>query len=274
MFIREAGNAEARLTETICSSSHSQLALASRTRSYHNTSALRSQAAPGTTARLQNGHGGEKPALMTGKNTQYVDEQIPYDTVSLVNRETHKLDAPTSLKSLIEWARSLGEEDTTEASKGNKRHKRETFYLQLMGHDPPVVKLVSKTEAFKHKRQGEKQQRAAEKRNITKEIQLTWGVAEGDWKHKANKVRVELAKGNRVDIVFAAKSGKAKPPTPEEMRAVETKMAEELSDVGFRWKDTEFTKTIMVLHIRNVDALPQNKKASLSTKPAASTSPS
>ena len=206
---------------------------------------------------------------MSGKNTSFVDEEIPYSTVSLVNRETHKLDPPTSLHSLIEWARGLGE-DVTTTPEGSSKPKRQKqgYYLQLVGHDPPVVKLVSKFDAFKYKQLGAKQQRASIKKNITKEIQLTWGVAEGDWKHKANKVRAELVKGNRVDIVFAAKA-KVKPPSPEEMRAVETKMVEELSDIGFRWKDTEFTKSIMVLHIRNVDALPQNKKVSPKSAPSA-----
>jgi translation initiation factor IF-3 len=192
-----------------------------------------------------------------------INDKIPFVKVHLANSETNKLGPLVSLDSLLD---SLKDPVGTIGEDG-KKIKSPTHFIQLVSLDPPVVRLVNRADAYAKKKERAKSQKLSAKQNVTKEIQLTWGVAQGDWEHKVSKARSELKKGNRVDVVFAPKS-KVKPPSHEEMLAIANKMVESLRDVGYQWKDIKKTNSMLLLHLRASDDSTPSDEAESSQSPS------
>jgi translation initiation factor IF-3 len=161
------------------------------------------------------------------------NDKIPYKIVSLVDPVTALLQPPRLLRDII-------------ASVNPKTH-----HVELVTADPePVVKIIDKVEAFKFYKQKKKQLKEASKAQETKEIQMTWQVADGDFVNKLNKVRQELAKGYKVDIVFATKSGQPLPrPMIRTNRLNEAVTA--LEDVAEEYRARDERHGIAALHLKS-----------------------
>ena len=161
------------------------------------------------------------------------NDEIKHPVVQLVDAETERLHPPVSLREIL-------------ASLDLKTH-----FVELVSVNPsPVVKIISKKDAFDRQKERKAKMRAATKNEIEqKEIQLTWGVASGDLAHKLKKVRQELEKGNRVDLVYAPKKGQ-RLPTPDEMEARVQETLGLLQDVGKEWKEREVRRGVAAIHLQ------------------------
>jgi len=112
-----------------------------------------------------------------------------------------------------------------------------------------VVKIVDTKEAARKYKEQKKQAKAVARAQEHKEIQLTWGVASGDLAHKMNKVRQELEKGRRVDLILAHKRGQVV-PTKQDMNARLKEILDALSDVGKEYLPRDERNNITALHLK------------------------
>lgn len=162
------------------------------------------------------------------------DYNIPYHTVQLVN-EDGRLEPPTSLSRVI----------TSIDSKNQ--------FVELVSEDPkPLVKIKNKKEEYNKMKEWKRRQKEVAASNIQKEIQMTWGVESGDLEHKLKKVRKELERGTRVDLVYAPKTNQIIPsPTVMENRIKET--VEMLSDIAKEWMPRRIEKGVAVLYLKLAD---------------------
>lgn len=181
------------------------------------------------------------------------DMEIPFKVVQLVHPETGKLSEPMALTAVID---SLPD--------------KKLEYVELVTKDPgPIVKIVNKKDAFEKRKLAKKKASVVAKRNTHKEVQLTWGAAEGDYTHKVARIREELEKGSRVDLVFSHKKGQVL-PTPDEMREQVRATVEMLADVGKEWKPPEIKAKIGAVFLQGTatsehvitaeDLLPRREK--------------
>jgi translation initiation factor IF-3 len=83
-----------------------------------------------------------------------------------------------------------------------------------------------------------------------KEVQLTWSVADGDLAHKLNKVRQELQRGNKVDLVFAPKAGTQVPNPVARKGRIESAM-QILGGVAKEWKERRTRGLIVVIFLQS-----------------------
>ncbi|KAG1888865.1 hypothetical protein F4604DRAFT_1674474 [Suillus subluteus] len=151
------------------------------------------------------------PARRTG------DDKIPFRVVRLVHPETGKLEPPTA------------------------------FRVELVTEEPePIVKIVDRRDSYQKWKEQKKAFRKGVKAGEQKEIQITWGVENGDLKHKITKARAELEKGYRVDIVITPRKGQ-KLPKPDEMAARASEIASMLLDIAKEWKTRDVQKTTTVM---------------------------
>lgn len=148
-----------------------------------------------------------------------MDDEIKHRYVKLRHRETGKLSELMSLQTIID---SLPD--------------RKKEFVELATEDPePIVKIVNKKERYEKRKLAKKKAVAVSKKNSHKEVQLTWGSAEGDFTHKIGRAREELEKGSKVDLVFSHKKGQD-PRTAEEMLEQLQGTVQMLVDVGREWK--------------------------------------
>jgi len=163
--------------------------------------------------------------------TRPKNQDIQYSVVQVVDPETGRLNPPIALRDILSTM------------------DPKTHFVELVSENPaPIVKLISKKEAF-DKYKALKARLKAAKPIDQKEIQLTWGVASGDLTHKLKKVRVELERGNRVDLVYAPKKGHPVPgPKEIQLRVQET--VDMMADVGKEWKPREIERSVVVIHFQ------------------------
>ena len=125
-----------------------------------------------------------------------------------------------------------------------------THHVELVADRPdPVVKIVNTKEAREKYREAKKRAHAAARAQVRKEIQVTWGVAEGDLAHKVEKVRQELVGGKKVDLIFASKKGQVV-PTKEAMDARLKGVLETLAEVGKEYLPREVRKNMTALYLK------------------------
>jgi translation initiation factor IF-3 len=165
--------------------------------------------------------------------------EIKYRIVQVIDPETNKLHPPTTLSHLI-------------SSIDLKTH-----FIELVSEHPnPLVKVFSKKEAYDRRRASEEKRKVTARNQMDqKEIQMTWGVGRGDLAHKLKKVRRELEKGNRVDLVYAPKKGQPKPtPKEKELRVQET--LDFIRDVGKEWKSREDRDGMTIIYLQCLNRQP------------------
>ena len=157
------------------------------------------------------------------------NDEIKYHLVQLVDQETGRLNPPTALSAVM-------------ASIDRKTH-----FVELVKETPfPIVKIADKKAVYAAMK---RLQRTKKPPISTKEIQLTWCAGAADWDHKLRKVREELEKGNRVDVVLTPKRGKRVPSLPEMEARVQDTLAR-LHDAGKEWKPREQEGYLIALHLQ------------------------
>ncbi|KAF8511164.1 hypothetical protein JB92DRAFT_388778 [Gautieria morchelliformis] len=127
-------------------------------------------------------------------------------------------------------------------------YPRKEFLIQQVTVDQPIVRIMDSKVAYEKEKAIKRALKAAEKQQINKEIQMTWGVAMGDLAHKISKVRAELEKNNRVDLIFAPKKRQAV-PSPKERDEKVVEVLEMLKDVGQESKLRTLLKSHLTLHL-------------------------
>ncbi|KAH6896463.1 hypothetical protein BKA70DRAFT_1316531 [Coprinopsis sp. MPI-PUGE-AT-0042] len=124
------------------------------------------------------------------------------------------------------------------------------FAVELVSEDPPVVKLVNLEKArLETLMARQKSKKGAGQRDLHKEVQLTWSMAEADETHKLLKARQELEKGNRVDLVYSPKKG-TKPPPKLEIQFKIKEIMQKFEDVAKEAKPATFDYRMGVLHLQ------------------------
>ncbi|KAK2462292.1 hypothetical protein APHAL10511_005598 [Amanita phalloides] len=157
------------------------------------------------------------------------DEEIGYRRVQI----THdgRLSAPTTVARILSYI------------------DRKGYYIQLVNHQPPIVKIVNKAEEFNRKRQEKEQAKLSKAKQAHKELQLSWVSGEADTAHKLEKAREDLAKGLRVDLVFAHKKGQRLVTEQEMQERVQT-VVNSLADVGKEWKERRFQRRMAAVFLQ------------------------
>lgn len=171
------------------------------------------------------------------------DNDIPYRTVQLVN-DDGRLDPPAPLTHII-------------TSIDPKTH-----FVELVSEDPqPIVKIKSKKQEYDKQKDWKRKQKETAASNIQKEIQMTWGVESGDLIHKLKKVRKELEKGNRVDLVYAPKANQEL-PSRQTMETRINETLEMMSDIAKEWMPRRCEKGVAVLYFQLADKPSKSAKSS------------
>ncbi|KAF8629643.1 hypothetical protein AX15_003374 [Amanita polypyramis BW_CC] len=162
------------------------------------------------------------------------DEDIKYRTVQI----THdgRLSSLTTVKHILSLIDRRG------------------YYIQLVNHRPPVVKIVSKADDYSRKRQEHEQAKHVKATRAHKEVQLSWAAGEADATHKLEKIREDLAKGSRVDLVFEQKKGQPS-PSPQEMHERVQAVVDSLADVGKEWKDRRIQRRLAAVFLQGTKQL-------------------
>jgi translation initiation factor IF-3 len=139
---------------------------------------------------------GPSPAKPPQKGSKILrDEDIPHQTIVLVDPSTKSLLPPSTLSSLLAAL------------------DRDRYAIQLVdpSNDPPICRILDKKEAYqkaKDKKVKDAERAATQVANAggeIKEVHLTWGVSEHDLEHKLKKGRELLAKGNRLLVGLSDK---------------------------------------------------------------------
>lgn len=167
------------------------------------------------------------------------DEDIEQPVVQIVD-SAGRLTIPLSLKGILDSI------------------DKKCSFVQLIKTDPPLVKIISKKMIFDKERVEKARARVSAKKNTHKEVQLTWGANSADQAHKIERMRMELEKGSRVDLVIAHKK-KQVLPKPAEMRERVQEMVDSLADVSKEWKDREVRATITAVFLQGLGGSSQDK---------------
>ena len=162
------------------------------------------------------------------------DEKIQYNFVRFVDPTTNRLTDPTRLSHIL---------STIDRTKE---------YVELISAEQgsiPIVKIISKKKEFDKMKKLKQRAREVAMNNRHKEVQLTWGSTSSDMAHKLERVREELEKGLKVDLVFAPKKGQIL-PRPEERQAQIQEIVDMMADVGKEWKLRDQRRAVVAIFLQ------------------------
>ncbi|KAG5643261.1 hypothetical protein DXG03_001271 [Asterophora parasitica] len=163
------------------------------------------------------------------------DEAIEHSVVQIVDAETGKLTEPTPLRTIL-------------ASIDRRKE-----FVELVSVRPsPLVKILSRSEAMQREQEAAQKARVTARKNIHKEVQLTWSAAPGDLAHKLEKIRLELERGARVDLMFTRRKDQAHLPLPEVQARVQ-EIVDGLADVSKEWKDREVKASMAAIFLQGLN---------------------
>ncbi|KAG6885781.1 hypothetical protein C0993_009886 [Termitomyces sp. T159_Od127] len=172
-------------------------------------------------------------AAKAKKTEPFRDLAIPHRFVRLVDPETGRLNELQPLKSVL---RTLD---------------LRSHYLELVTDKPePIVRIYNRYAEKTRAAEAESRAREVARQNVHKEVQLSWASAPADLAHKINKVREDLMRGARVDLVFARKSRQQR-LDPAAMHERASEAIESLKDVSKEWKERELrpSQGVLVVHL-------------------------
>ena len=169
---------------------------------------------------------GERHGLTKGSAPR--NEKIPFTHVHVAAKGSPGLGPAVNLKDFL-------------ATLDLKQNR-----VELVSPSPPIVKVVSLSEV-QAARKAARAARAAG-RVTQKEVQMTWGVEVADFDHKLEKVRDELKRGHRVDVVFAPKSRHRMPPK-EEVEETLAEVAARMEDIAIETRKRTIEGGIAIIHL-------------------------
>jgi translation initiation factor IF-3 len=158
------------------------------------------------------------------------NQDIPYEQVHMVNED--KVFVKLSLQQVLD----------------SIDHKEQ--WVELVAERPnPVVKIVNKKAQLIKQKEMKKGHHAATRRNIIKEVQLTWSSEQGDLEHKLARARTYLEIGARVRIVFMSKANGI--PTPQAVMLQKLKdTVEMMADASTEERPVEWRRNMAIIHLR------------------------
>ena len=166
-----------------------------------------------------------------------VNDKIPFKVVRLADPESGSLHPLAPLEPILNSI------------------DRKTHHIELVADAPdPVVKIVDTKQARDKYKEMKKRAQAAARAQVRKEIQLTWGVAEGDLAHKLEKARQELVAGKKVDLIFASRKGQVV-PTKQMMDTRLKSVLDTLAGVGKEYRSREVRKNMTALYLKPLGEL-------------------
>ncbi|KAJ6567376.1 hypothetical protein DFH09DRAFT_457936 [Mycena vulgaris] len=162
------------------------------------------------------------------------NEKILHEDVSLVVEDNTLV--KMSLKDLL-------------SSINNKTHWVEL--VDVSTKHGPVVKIIDKKQALAWQKDVKARRRVSTRRNLRKEVQLTWSSEKSDLEHKIARVRSYLEIGARVDVVFSTKPN-TDPPAAKVMQQKLQDTAEMMADVSTEERPVEWRRNFAVIHLRGI----------------------
>lgn len=163
---------------------------------------------------------------------QVIGAKIKHRVVQLVDQETGVPGPPRNLEDI------LASVDET------------THYVELVSETPVLVKIYDRAEMKLRHLARKARVKVSAKRNQRKEIQLTWNTQPGDMAHKLAKVREELEKGCRVDLVFAPKPN-TEPPRMMVMRQRLDEFVASCVDLSSEWRERVFERGMALAFLQS-----------------------
>src|SRR6266576_285440 len=64
---------------------------------------------------------------------------------------------------------------------------RRGYYIQLVSHDPPIVKIVDKAEEYNRMKEEHEKAKLSKAKQVHKELQLSWATSDADIAHKLER---------------------------------------------------------------------------------------
>lgn len=129
---------------------------------------------------------------------------------------------------------------------------RRGYYIQLISHDPPIVKIVDKAEEYSRMKEEHEQAKLSKSKQVHKEVQLSWVTSDADMAHKLEKAKEDLAKGLRVNLVFAHKRGRPL-PSLEDIKERLQSLVDSLADVGKEWKARVVQRRLAAVFLEGIN---------------------
>lgn len=160
------------------------------------------------------------------------NEKIKYRSVQI--NHNGRLSAPTTVRYILSLLDRSG------------------YYIQLISHQPPIVRIVNKEEEYKRKKEEHEKAKLSKAKREHKEIQLSWVTSGADAMHKLEKARKDLAKGFRVELVFAHKSNQPL-PSVQAMHKTLQSTVDSLADVGKEWKERVLQRKMGALFLKGTE---------------------
>jgi translation initiation factor IF-3 len=162
------------------------------------------------------------------------NEGIKYKLVRLVDPVTKRLTEPRMLSTILFAI------------------DRKEKYVELLSAEEgsvPIVRIMDQKEEYKKEKWLKLRAREVAMNNRHKEVQLTWGSTSSDMAHKLERVRQELEKGLKVDLVFAPKKGQVLPKLVERQVQIQ-EILDLTADVGKEWKVQEHGRTLTAVFLQ------------------------
>ncbi|KAJ7477222.1 hypothetical protein B0H11DRAFT_1651005, partial [Mycena galericulata] len=123
-------------------------------------------------------------------------------------------------------------------------------WVELVATTPnPVVKIINKKAAIVKEKQVKEKRRETVRRNMVKEVQLTWGSEQSDLEHKLARVRSYLEIGAKVDIVFTTKPNAVR-PAAHVMNQKLKDTVDMMADISTEWKPVEWRRNMAAIFLR------------------------
>lgn len=157
------------------------------------------------------------------------NNEIKCPVVQVVDPETQRLRDPVPLKDVLNSV------------------ELEKFFIELVSADPPVVKIISRSEAHAAKKAAKAKQKTL--KADKKEYQMTWNISPQDLTHKIQRAREQLESNNLVDVAFAPKPRQKAPSLPE-MHSILDKVKQALLDVAMERQERTIQRAIGVIYFR------------------------
>lgn len=169
---------------------------------------------------------GDKPPFRPDRPPR--DQEIKAYKVYVVHPETQRLSEPHILGDVL-----------NELQRDEKNHT--TQYIQQVAPadeeaDPPryypIVKMFDKK--LEREREIERRKAGKEKKQQTKQLEVSWTIGDGDLGHRLGRLKEFLGKGWKVELLFGVKRkgwNQKREPTPEEIVKVLEKIREAIKEV-------------------------------------------
>ncbi|KAG8817957.1 hypothetical protein FRC17_011026 [Serendipita sp. 399] len=153
-----------------------------------------------------------RPMATGSPNGRIINANIPHDFVKVVQSDGKLSEKPIKLASLLQSI------------------NQSTEFVELVSdRDGAIVKIKSRKEALKQEK--DLKERKMANRVVTKQIQVSWVISDGDVQHKLAQARKYLEKGNHVWLVYSSKPGQI-PPLAQDCDSLVKKIHTLLDDIA------------------------------------------